>query len=81
MRKSQGTTKNVFYFYLCIQKTLYFVRKYLWINLVYIIKFVLQLISVAVVWNAIIEHHTHLYGLVEAALRPKILGNRLGILS
>ena len=88
MRNSETATTNVFfnfYFYLFIQKTFYFVREYLWKYLIYIFKFVVQSSVYQVIGNRVIKKTPTLIkiriSLVNAVLRPKILGNRLGILT
>ena len=53
MRKNQKTTINnfFFYFYFFILKILYFVRRRIWKNLVYVVTFVLQFFRVAGYWK------------------------------
>ena len=88
MRNSETATTNVFfnfYFYLFIQKTFYFVREHLWKYLIYIFKLVLQSFVYQVIGNRVTKKTPTLIkiriSLVNAVLRPKILGNRLGILT
>ena len=50
MRKSQ-TTINIFLFLLFCSKNLYFVRKYIWKNLLYFVTFLLQFLCVASCWK------------------------------
>ena len=48
----------MFYFHFFMQKNLYFVRKYIWKNLVYIGTFVLQFFRVAGCWKCSYEMPT-----------------------
>ena len=78
MRKSQTTA---FYFYFFIQENLYFVIKHIWKNLVYIVTFALQFFHVAGYFNVVTPTPIQTFiGFVDAILRSKILGNKLGIL-
>ena len=83
MKKTQITTiKTQFYFF--IQKNSHFVRTHIQKNLVYIIKFVLQSFRVTGYWKC--SNKTPMLiqisiGFVDAVLPPKILDNRLGILT
>ena len=83
MKKTQITTiKTQFYFF--IQKNSHFVRTHIQKNLVYIIKFVLQSFRVTDYWKC--SNKTPMLiqisiGFVDAVLAPKILDNRLGILT
>ena len=82
MRQSQRTTKIFSHFNCFIEKNLYFVRKYIWNNLVYIVTFVLQFFRVSGYSKCSNKTPTPKQicnDLVGATLRPKILGNRLGI--
>ena len=61
-----------------IEKNLYFVRKYFWENLVYIVTFVLQFfLRVRLCSNETPIPKQICTDLVGATLRAKILGNRL----
>ena len=80
MRKSQTTA---FYFYFFIQENLYFVRKHIWKNLVYIVTFALRFfLTWQVIGNAVTPTPIQIFiGFADAILQSKILDNRLGILT
>ena len=83
MRKSQSTTINIFFTFTFLYRKI-FVRKHILKNLVFIVRFVLQFFHVASYWKC--SNKTPLpiqtcIGLVDIIFRPKILGNRLGILT
>ena len=65
-------------------KYFHFVRKRILKNLAYIVTFSLQFFQVAGYWKGSNKTATPIQiciGFVDAVLRPKILGNRLGILT
>ena len=80
MRKSQTIA---FSFYFLKSENLYFVRKYIWKNLVYIVAFALPLFFTwHVLGNAATPTPIQIFiGFADAILRSKILDNRLGILT
>ena len=80
MRKSQTTA---FYFYFFIQENLYFVRKHIWKNLVYIAIFALPFFFMwQVIGNAVTPTPIQIFiSFADAILRSKILDNRLGVLT
>ena len=84
--KKWGKVKQQhFFFYFFIQKKLYFVWKHIWKNLVYIATFVLLFFRVqADYWKCSNKTPPSLeicIVLVGTLLRPKVLGNRPGILT
>ena len=91
--RSQRRKKNIeqifFHLDFFIWKNLYFVRKHIWKNLVktyiskiYILTFVLQCFLVAGYCKCSAPTPRKICtGFVDAVLRPKILGNRLDILT
>ena len=65
-----------------IIKNIYFLRRHIWKNLVYIVAFLLQFSRVTGHWKFSNKAPAPIWlciGLVEAVLRPKILGGRLVI--
>ena len=65
MRKCQTAAIHIFYFYLIIQKNLYFVRKHIWKNLIYAVTFVLQFFAQQVIGNAATkDQHPYRYVLI-----------------
>ena len=73
-----------FYLYFFIQKNLYFFRKHIWKNIVYIVAFVLQFFRAACYWKCNIKTPTLMQictGFVDAKLGSRILSNRLGMLT
>ena len=84
MRRTQTTRINIFLLLLFYIKNIYFVRKHIWKNLVFIAKIVLKFFRVADNWKCSNKIPTVMWiclGLVDASLGPKILCNRLGILT
>ena len=83
MRKSQSTTINIFFTFTFLYRKI-FVRKHILKNLVFIVRLVVQFFHVASYWKC--SNKTPLpiqtcIGLAGIIFRPKILGNRLGILT
>ena len=84
MRKSQNNNKHFFYFYFFIKKNLYFVRKYIWKSLIYIVNLYYSFFCVegsCKYGNKTPTFTKICIGLVDAVLLPKIFGNRLDILT
>ena len=81
--ENEKTSNNNKYFFTLTFyiENLYFVRKHIWKNLVYIVTFVLQFPCVADYWKC--SNKTTpiqiCIGRVDAVHRHKILGNKLGI--
>ena len=76
---TKKSTSSFFYFYFFIQENLYFVTKHIWKNLVYIIT---VFFTWQVIGNVVTSTSMQLsIGFVDAILRSKIFGNRLGILT
>ena len=67
-----------------MRKILYFVRKHIWKKLVCIVIFLLQFFRMVGYWNCSNKSSTSIQmciGLADAVLQPKIVGNRLDILT
>ena len=79
MTKSQTTTNKYLFTFTFLYGKIYFVRKHIWKILVFIVTFALQFFCSAGYWKCNSKTLMPIcVGLVDTALRPKILGNRLG---